>query len=85
RLSEGLVLFRGGIRDGATPPGTHLFTLSAGYRPKKDMEIRVRTSDGSNDALNSTIIIKASGVVVTQNAWFNRGAWFDGISFLAEQ
>ncbi|WP_311081845.1 hypothetical protein [Paenibacillus polymyxa] len=85
RLSEGLVLFRGGIRDGATLPGTHLFTLSAGYRPKKDMEIRVRTSDGSNDALNSTIIIKASGVVVTQNAWFNRGAWFDGISFLAEQ
>ncbi|MDQ0492785.1 hypothetical protein QOZ95_000935 [Paenibacillus brasilensis] len=85
RLSDNLVILRGGIRDGVATPGTHLFTLSTGYRPKKDMEIRVRTSDGANDAPNSTIIIRASGVVFTQNAWFNKGAWFDGVSFLAEQ
>ncbi|MDP1509819.1 hypothetical protein Q8I65_06365 [Paenibacillus ottowii] len=85
RLSDNLVLFRGGIREGFATPGTHLFTLPVGYRPKSNMEIKVRTSDGANDAPNSTIIINVSGRVVTQNAWFNKGAWFDGLSFLAEQ
>ncbi|MHB0944564.1 hypothetical protein ACYCSU_23745 [Paenibacillus sp. ALE1] len=85
RLSDNLVLFRGGIRDGSVVPGTHLFTLPEGYRPEKDMEIRVRTSDGANDAPNSTIIIRSSGRVFTQNNWYSKGAWFDGLSFLAKQ
>ncbi|MMZ45121.1 hypothetical protein D1872_67120 [compost metagenome] len=85
RLSDGLVVFRGGIRDGAVTPGTRLFILPVGYRPKNNMEIRLRTSDGANDAPNSTIIIYTSGAVLSQNNWYNKGAWFDGLSFLAEQ
>lgn len=87
KLSSGLVVFRGSINGGLTTVGTLLFTIpfGLGFRTTRELELRLRTSNGSNDASNSTVIISNNGRVTIQNNWYNAGAWFDGISYIGEQ
>lgn len=87
KLSSGLVVFRGSITGGLTAVDTVLFTIPAGFgfQTQRPLELRLRTSNGSTDAVNSTIIIKNTGRVTIQNSWYNAGAWFDGISYMGEQ
>lgn len=77
--TDGLVTLKGLLRLGTATPGTVIFTLPAGFRPKETVLI-----PNISNQLIGRVDINASGQISFQlgsNAWFS----LDGISFIAEQ
>ncbi|WP_458119781.1 hypothetical protein [Paenibacillus sp. Z6-24] len=87
KLTSGEVVFRGVIAGGIITPGTVIFNLPAGIllRSNRGLELRIRSSNGSADAANSTILVETDGRIRVQNSWYNTAVWFDGLSFIGEK
>ncbi|MFW5436366.1 hypothetical protein [Paenibacillus apiarius] len=83
--NAGVVTIRGLVKAGTQTPGTYLFILPKGFRPKEQILFSQLTSAGSTNPSPITIEITPSGgVYIGTNAletWTN----LTGISFPAEQ
>lgn len=76
--TDGLVTLRGLLRLGSTTPGTVIFTLPTGFRPKETLLI----ANISNQSVGR-VDINANGQISFQlgsNVWFS----LDGISFMSD-
>jgi hypothetical protein len=78
--TDGLVRFKGLIRDGVTTDGTVIFTLPAGFRPSQ----RVLTDAVCNPNVECRVDVLANGNVELYGA---ASGWtsLDNVTFLAEQ